>query len=68
MAHCPYQEFERHPAWQVLDRGIDALVENGDIHETTARRYIIGYLCKLLIESGLVPPVGAEASKEKSDI
>jgi len=50
----PYQEFEALPVWAVLGRGIEELRANGDIEEKTARRYIVGYLAKMLHESGLI--------------
>ncbi|MDF2067624.1 hypothetical protein [Bacillus sp. Cr_A10] len=49
MAH-PYELFEGTPLWEVINKGIDDLVENNDIEETTQREYIVGYLCKLIKE------------------
>lgn len=49
MAH-PYEIFEGTPLWDVINKGIDDLVENNDIEEMTQREYIVGYLCKLIIE------------------
>ncbi|MFB7142857.1 hypothetical protein ACFCYN_25005 [Gottfriedia sp. NPDC056225] len=50
MSH-PYVKFENTPLWNVISKGIDELVENNDIEETTKREYIVGYLCKLINES-----------------
>ncbi|MCM3758260.1 hypothetical protein M3197_12380 [Sporosarcina aquimarina] len=47
MAH-PYEIFEGTPLWDIIDKGINDLVENNDIEETAQREYIIGYLCKLI--------------------
>ncbi len=47
MAH-PYEKFEGTPLWDILNKGMNDLVVNGDIEEMTQREYIIGYLCKLL--------------------
>lgn len=44
----PYRGYEGSPTWAVLEKGIRDLVENADIEEKTPRRYIVGYLCKLL--------------------
>jgi hypothetical protein len=44
----PYKEFVDTPIWLALDEAISDLVDNNDIKETTARRYIVGYLCKKL--------------------
>lgn len=48
----PYKEFEKTAVWKVLDRGVKELQANGDIEERTARPYIVGYLTKLLRDSG----------------
>ncbi len=53
-SHHPYQEFEKHPIWKILNRGIKDLQSNGDLEEKTAREYIVGYLSKLLLESDLI--------------
>lgn len=50
MSH-PYEQFEGTPLWEAINKGIDDLVENNDIEETTRREYIVGYLCKLINES-----------------
>jgi hypothetical protein len=50
MSH-PYEQFENTPLWKVINKGIDDLVENNDLEETTRREYIVGYLCKLIDES-----------------
>lgn len=50
MSH-PYKQFEGTPLWETVNKGIDDLVENNDIEETTRREYIVGYLCKLISES-----------------
>ncbi|MEK5148061.1 hypothetical protein MKX53_13670 [Psychrobacillus sp. FSL K6-4615] len=49
MSH-PYKKFENTPLWAVINNGIDDLVENNDIEESTQRDYIVGYLCKLISE------------------
>ena len=45
----PYLQYESEPIWPVVTRGIDDLVSNGDLEEKTPRPYIVGYLCKLLL-------------------
>ena len=54
MVKHPYMQYEALRVWSVLDRAIDELVENKDLQETTARRYIVGFLCKALDDAGLV--------------
>jgi hypothetical protein len=50
----PYAKYEGSRLWKLLDRGISRLSKNGDIKESTARTHIVGYLCKAIVESGLV--------------
>jgi len=47
----PYKHLERLPEWKALNRALSALTENGDLKELTPRRYIVGYLMKLLLEA-----------------
>jgi hypothetical protein len=47
-----YAEYEKAAVWRTINRGISALVKNGDMEERTARRYIVGYLSKLITEDG----------------
>jgi hypothetical protein len=54
MSGTPYDKYKGLPAWSVLDGAIDRLVANNDIKETTDRSYIIGYLVKVLAESGII--------------
>jgi hypothetical protein len=55
MSH-PYGQFEGTPLWVVINKGINDLVENNDLEETTQREYIVGYLCKLINESIMAKP------------
>jgi hypothetical protein len=48
----PYKEYQNTKLWYVINQAIDELVENLDIQETNDRKYIVGYLCKSLSESG----------------
>ena len=40
----PNAEYEGTNTWKVLDRGLQALEKNDDLHLRTHRRYVIGYL------------------------
>jgi hypothetical protein len=46
----PYKKYESHPYWKRIDKGISDLVENQDLVELAARPYIVGYLCKMLLQ------------------
>jgi hypothetical protein len=41
------------PAWGVVDRASNDLVENQDIKETTVHELIVGYIVTSLVEAGL---------------
>lgn len=56
MKNHPYKLHEDTQLWKTLNRGIEQLVENGDISESTSREHIVGYLCQMI----------AEAKKRKS--
>ena len=47
----PYEKYENTELWKKIDQAIDKLVENQDIEETAKREYIVGYICKKLIEA-----------------
>lgn len=49
MTH-PYTNYENTELWERVEQIIDDLVKNQDIQETTKREYIVGYMCKHLIE------------------
>ena len=44
----PYKKFQATKAWNVVENAIEKLVENKDLVETTARRYIVGFILKQL--------------------
>jgi hypothetical protein len=46
----PYKEFESLVVWKTIDKAIAELEENQDLVLKTPREYVIGYLCKTLIE------------------
>ena len=53
MSH-PYKQYENTPIWNLINKAIDDLVENDDIEEKTQRKYIVGYISKLINESNTV--------------
>lgn len=53
----PYHNLESLPLWKVVEKGIRDLNQNGDLDQTTASRYIIGYLVQQILASGLVDGV-----------
>ncbi len=51
----PYKEFEKTETWKILENAIGDLVGNGDLIEKTDRKYLVGYICKLLDASQRQP-------------
>ncbi|MCW8899654.1 MAG: hypothetical protein OQK95_03175 [Gammaproteobacteria bacterium] len=47
----PYKAFETNENWKIVEKAIADLVDNQDLKEMTDRKYIVGYICKLLSES-----------------
>jgi hypothetical protein len=47
----PYKEYETHPIWAIVEKTINDLKKNDDIELKTANKYIVGYICKSLVES-----------------
>jgi hypothetical protein len=50
----PYEKFQTTKAWNIVDDAIGQLVENKDLTETTARRYIVGFILKQLSDNKLL--------------
>jgi hypothetical protein len=48
MAH-PYVTLEGTPIWIAVEAAIDDLVKNSDLVESTAREYVVGYLCQKIV-------------------
>ncbi len=44
----PYTDHEGGPLWKAVDRAIAHLEKNQDLTLTTARHYVIGYICQQL--------------------
>lgn len=51
----PYLKYEGSAMWTAIESGVIDLVNNGDLIERTNRKYIIGYLCKVLTEGSAKP-------------
>ena len=56
----PYKEFESMVLWKTIDKAIGDLEENQDLELKTPREYVVGYLCKNLIE-------GCSVDEQKAD-
>jgi hypothetical protein len=49
----PYEKLQSMPIWNLVDQAIAALLKNGDIELTTGREYVVGYICKTVVESSV---------------
>jgi hypothetical protein len=47
----PYEDYKDTELWKKIDEILRELEENQDIKLTTAREYVVGYLCKRLTEA-----------------
>jgi uncharacterized protein YjbI with pentapeptide repeats len=63
MAH-PYSELERTRLWTAVESAIKDLISNKDLVETTARPYIVGYLCQKLLNERQGVAEGMYATSE----
>ena len=52
----PYRKFESTPLWSSVEQTIKDLEENQDLKLLTPPSYVVGYICKQLIESGIAIP------------
>ncbi len=46
----PYKNLEGTAVWLIVDSALADLEENQDLTLTTAREYVVGYLCKSLLK------------------
>ena len=46
-----YKNYEDLPIWSVISKSVTELVNNGDLRETTAHPYIMGYICKRIVDA-----------------
>jgi G:T/U-mismatch repair DNA glycosylase len=60
MSH-PYPEFENTALWKAIDTAVSELEQNQDIKLTTAKDYVVGYLCQQLTRQKLINDDSAPA-------
>ena len=53
MSH-PYTEFEGTALWKAVDAALTELEQNRDVKLSTAREYVVGYLCQQIARQKLV--------------
>lgn len=63
----PYQKYEIIDNWKVIERAVSDLVKNGDLIAQTDRKYVVGYICKLLDDekNRLITSMGLNEEQEK---
>jgi hypothetical protein len=57
----PYARFEETPLWREIDAALGELERNRDLHVTTKREYVVGFLCQQLA-TAQVPTASALVS------
>ena len=62
MLNNPYLEFENTSVCAVLKKAINELEGNKDLKLTTPKEYVIGYLCKQLIEADVLNPSATQTN------
>ena len=60
----PYTELEKTRLWAAVESAIRDLVSNNDLVESTARPYIVGYLCQKLLNERQVVGEGMSVRSE----
>jgi uncharacterized protein YjbI with pentapeptide repeats len=60
----PYSELAGTPLWTAVESAISELTSNNDLAETTARTYIVGYLCQSLLNKRQAAAEGLTARSE----
>jgi hypothetical protein len=50
VSNHPYRAYEGSPLWKAMSEAVAELVKNGDLVETTAHPYVVGYICKRVSE------------------
>ena len=46
----PYKNYEQSKAWNVINKLIKDLVDNNDIELQTPIEYVVGYICKGVLD------------------
>lgn len=46
-----YVKYKSTPLWTVIEKAIADLVDNQDLIEQTRREYIVGYICKKVLDT-----------------
>ena len=50
----PYKIYENSLLWETIKRGLEELLENQDLELTTREEYVVGFLCKTIIDVNLI--------------
>ncbi len=46
----PYAKYEKTEIWNAVEQAVSELVRNQDLIIQTGKKYMVGYICQLLIE------------------
>jgi hypothetical protein len=62
MKTFPYSKYEKTLLWETIEKSINDLIENQDIELTTAKKYVVGYLCEKISNHNVKPNVDARST------
>jgi hypothetical protein len=62
----PYFEFKGSKLWKSISAAVADLEKNQDLKTTTDRNYVIGFLCKRLVDQKFVSSQDLPPKKKKN--
>lgn len=61
----PYEKYRNSEPWKTIETALAELEENNDLHLTTAKDYVVGYLCQALYTNGHVSITPTPKKRQK---
>ena len=64
----PYIKYEQDKTWTVVNDLINDLINNNDIELQTPIEYVVGYICKGLLDSQVIGGGGKERNTPNQEL
>ena len=64
----PYIKYEQDKTWTVVNDLINNLINNNDIELQTPIEYVVGYICKGLLDSQVISSGGKERNTPNHEL
>ncbi len=64
----PYIKYEQDKTWTVVNDLINDLINNNDIELQTPIEYVVGYICKGLLDSQVISGGGKERNTPNQEL